>query len=335
MVMADNVNGLRKRNKSRVQGAREVHESDSTNLYEKHLKQYGTRIQPDKLDSPIDIAYFNEDSPTTHKSLSRSYIKEEPIDHDLGDPPNVEIYENDAVDDDQLDLPKIRQDLQVLNGQIRNFSNGSIDKSRNKNKWTTKRRSSIRIALGDPLPLPYLGNSEPIKKEQDEGSNEKEKILDDKWNSIVDSNRKLIKERIAEIRGLEKQLTENEMKTETNENTRKDSKSSVVIESISKKASPRSFRLNDDSIIIGTPELDPLDEGSLSSIQNILLDNSRKLDLVLETLTMPKADKNRTIINSDRPECSINWLNSSYDNFFWLGCIVVLLLCNFYVYYYL
>lgn len=90
-----------------------------------------------------------------------------------------------------------------------------------------------------------------------------------------------------------------------------------------------------DSIVIGTPKQDLIkskrldDAKVLSDIKSILLENSTKLDTVIEVLGSSKKvklDKNNKI--------ALNRLYYSKNNLYWILCIIILLICNIYVYYY-
>ncbi|KAL3232415.1 hypothetical protein RNJ44_04331 [Nakaseomyces bracarensis] len=338
--MADNDIGLRRRNKANVLGAKEIDIPVGTDLYKEHLKQYGTRIEPINLDTPFNIAQFNGDSPTTQKSLNKSYVKEEPLQNDIVVSPNDIVEGIDDADDDQLEFPVIKEDLQLLKSKERVFSNGVADQT-DKTAWKRRRRSSIKFALGAPLPLPYLTNNETDSvSNQNHYKNtkdiEKEKILDEKWNNIVNNNRKLVKERIDEIRNLEKQLKEGDVKKELVESRRGSvNLTQTEIGGNNFESSHRSYKINDDSIIIGTPEPEHKEEGTLDNIQHIVMENSKKLDIVLDTITgYDKGNRNNYLDEDVRP-LRFGLSNINVEDIFWIGCIIVLLICNLYVYYYL
>ncbi|OXB42361.1 hypothetical protein B1J92_J11418g [Nakaseomyces glabratus] len=315
-------------------------------LYKKHKAEYGTRLMTEDLTSPEEIMLLNEGSPTTLRSKGKSFTE-----NDEKDSMRKVVINN--LEEDNLDPPKLKKELQFIGKkkaspqyQVLENKERSLDPIERH-----RRKTSLLKAIGEPVPLPYLQNGPNnyvnVKNEESQRFDQTEMdSIDQRWNSVIESNRKIVKARLNEIRNAGKgiRLDSPQPRRVSGENVQGHShnileqseKSNVSLKSEGHQDMYASFDDGyGDSIVIGTPKQDLIkskrldDAKVLSDIKSILLENSTKLDTVIEVLGSSKKvklDKNNKI--------ALNRLYYSKNNLYWILCIIILLICNIYVYYY-
>ncbi|QLG74249.1 hypothetical protein HG535_0G01330 [Zygotorulaspora mrakii] len=159
------------------------------------------------------------------------------------------------------------------------------------------RRLSLKKALGDPLPLPYVnkdfenssnGNDTVLT---DEAFNEKRRLIEKKWRYLVSPGK-----RVAESR-----FKENKEYHDSN-----NSPFSIFKSELSASSS-------NSALATGSHEI-------MKSLKEEIISNRDKLDRIVDLLN--NQNKIRTT-------------NSNYSEYsFWIFCIILLIFFNIYVYYY-
>lgn len=167
------------------------------------------------------------------------------------------------------------------------------------------RVSSLRKALGDPLPLPYVGKRK-LSNGIDPGLgfnnsltngtiNKNRQMMERKWKKLISQDRDLIEKRFAEIR-------------------QRSSQNNPDISFNDALPPPVSVSTAGQQNV-----------NSLSELNKEIIANREKLDHIIGLLSHQQNVATRTI-KLQRPSREVQH---------WTICIIVLIICNLYVYYYL
>ncbi|KTB10176.1 Protein SWT21 [Nakaseomyces glabratus] len=304
-------------------------------LYKKHKAEYGTRLMTEDLTSPEEIMLLNEGSPTTLRSKGKSFTE-----NDEKDSMRKVVINN--LEEDNLDPPKLKKELQFIGKkkaspqyQVLENKERSLDPIERH-----RRKTSLLKAIGEPVPLPYLQNGPNnyvnVKNEESQRFDQTEMdSIDQRWNSVIESNRKIVKARLNEIRNAGKgirldspqprRVSEENVQGHSHNILEQSEKSNVSLKSEGHQDMYASFDDGyGDSIVIGTPKQDLIkskrldDAKVLSDIKSILLENSTKLDTVIEVLGSSKKvklDKNNKIALNRLDKYSMNQANVKNTTF--------------------
>ncbi|CAR27143.1 hypothetical protein ZYGR_0I04150 [Zygosaccharomyces rouxii] len=175
-----------------------------------------------------------------------------------------------------------------------------------------RRVGSLRKSLGDPLPLPYLPrDSSPIHKERREpvsqsphlvspsNVDKKRQIMESKWRKLVSQDKSMLESRLKELRR-------------------------PSLPTTMPPPRPDSPTLVPQKTSTSLPNPPPQ---SLEELQQEIISNRQRLDEIIVLLNQKQ-----------KPSLQFPSLNFHYrwnESTFWTLCIIALILCNFYVYYYL
>lgn len=268
---------------------------------------------------------YNVDEPSTtvkHEELPNNFIADATSSHQEPDPEPDNVKDDDYEDELRF-TPKLKSRRSLLtmrkNFQQKADSPTSDDESSAMEGVSTplpkvrRRLWSLRKSLGDPLPLPYLtknSNSingehrEPTSQSQHPASSssvdEKRQVMESKWRKLVAQDKSMLESRLEELR--------------------KPSLPSAV---------PPPSRSNLPTL---APQLASLQAPSpspqsLAELQQEIISNRQKLDEIIVLLNQRQ-----------KPSLQVPSIKFHYrwkEFTFWTLCIITLILCNFYVYYYL
>ncbi|CCF56195.1 hypothetical protein KAFR_0A07610 [Kazachstania africana CBS 2517] len=231
-------------------------------------------------------------------------------------------------------------DSQRKVGQNSNTIN--IRKNRRDNSQG-RRHYSVRNVLGDPLPLPYINNGNEKDSEKPKSVITKDRLLqkknemNNKWRRLLTQDKVMIERRLQELRKLENvpsvekwidpsknpyipKHDEAEHSLHNSSAINHDEQSdnathhrAFSIDSISKYHSPSQFSTGVDSYTSQT----------LLRLQEDIEENKRKLDIIINLLRGQQSTTN----DNDK--------SISREILYWTICIIILFICNIYVYYYM
>lgn len=169
-------------------------------------------------------------------------------------------------------------------------------------QWRQRNHShaaSLRKTLGDPLPLPYLSN---------EGQNlQNHEDVSPPGTATVDRKRRLMESKWRKLVSQDKLAVENRFKEVR--------KPSLPTESIGRPASPT---------LVSEPAIN-VPRKSLEELQQEIVTNRQKLDEIIVLLNQ----KQKIALPFNLFHYDLN------ESTLWTICIIMLILCNIYVYYYL
>lgn len=207
---------------------------------------------------------------------------------------------------------------QEINSPISNDESSTMEEEESTPIPKIRRRvGSVRKSLGDPVPLPYLlrdsglNNKEgtvPISQSPQPVSpsnvDRKRQVMESKWRKLVSQDKSMLESRLKELR-----------------------KPSLPTTTQSPQPQPRPEPLTIGSQPTKLPTVSSPLPQSLEEIQQEIISNRQKLDEIIILLNQKK---------SSPLEFSSLKLHYRWNEFtFWTLCIIILILCNIYVYYYL
>ena len=175
------------------------------------------------------------------------------------------------------------------------------------------RVQSLRAILGNPLPLPYIKNSNRTISHQRTISGNimtldtierKRKVMESKWNKLIANDIQEVEEKL---------------------NSRK---SSYMHQERQPSSVFHSFNLSEES---GSKESSilPQEYVELSQLHEDIISNSDKLDHIITILKPNPSESSKTAHIQNKDSRHI------IDYILWTICIIILIICNIYVFKYL
>ncbi|GAV53132.1 hypothetical protein ZYGR_0AI04140 [Zygosaccharomyces rouxii] len=267
---------------------------------------------------------YNVDEPSTtvkHEELPNTFTTSTTSNRQEQEPgeDNDEDYEDELKFTPKLksrrSLLTIRKNFeQEADSPISNDESSTMENLSTPLPKVKRRIGSLRKSLGDPLPLPYLPRdpnqnnrecSEPVPQSphlvSSSNVDRKRQIMDSKWRKLVSQDKSMLESRLKELRRPSLPTT------------------------APPPPRPDSPTLASQSTTL--PTLSPHLPQTLEELQQEIISNRQKLDEIIVLLNQ----KQKPSLQFPSLKFHYRWNEFT----FWTLCIITLILCNFYVYYYL
>ncbi|EDO17975.1 hypothetical protein Kpol_1054p22 [Vanderwaltozyma polyspora DSM 70294] len=273
-----------------------IQEVESNGIDYSSADDQSKEIQHQNISNPFAIPLRTSTPP-----MKKKYI-----------PGTVNIDDKIVSDDDYMEelkfTPKLksRKSIESMRSLRRddNVVRRNVSTVKNTNQRKISNSTSIRHSLGDPLPLPYIRNEQPNINNQRinqlmtvDSIEQKRKDMENKWGHLITKNRHQMEEKLKIIRS--------------------SSNNSI---GFSRSASP-SARYSDFT----DNEIETEEDINLSQLQEEIKHNRDKLDHIIDLLHSKKIG-NKSKDNKGKEILHV------VEYLIWTICIVILILCNYYVY---